>query len=85
MKGKLETPDKCHSIQEALDWVEKAEQGLDGLAIRIDSFMSLNLQTAEIYKDKLKYAVGFIRLFANYLSVAKDIANTALAEKGGSL
>lgn len=84
MSEKLETPGKCHSIQETLDWVEKAEQGLNGLAMRIDSFMSLNLQTAEIYKDNLKSTVGFIRLFANYLSVAKDIANTVLAQKGGA-
>lgn len=74
-------PDKCPSIQEALDLIEKAEQGLEGLAMRIDSFMLLNLQTAEIYEDKFKSTVGFIRLFANYLSVAKEGLNAALAEK----
>lgn len=74
-------PDKCPSIQEALDLVEKAEQGLDGLAMRIGSFMSLNLQTAEIYKDKLKSTAAFCNLFASYLTVAKKGLNAALAEK----
>lgn len=84
MKEK-ETHDKRHSIKEAFDWAEKAEQGLDGLAMRIDSFMSLNLRTVEIYRDKLKSTAGFVRLFANYLSVAKDIANATLSEKGGEV
>lgn len=83
MKEKRETPNKRHSIQEAFDWVEKAEQGLDDLAMRMDSFMSLNLQTAEIYQYKFKFAAGFVRLFISYLSVAKDIANSVLEQKGG--
>ena len=77
-------PDKCPSIQESLDLIEKAEQGLDGLAMRIGSFMSLNLQTVEIYKDKLKFTAAFCNLFASYLTVAKEGLNAALSQKGGA-
>lgn len=77
-------PDKCPSIQESLDLIEKAEQGLVGLAMRIGSFMSLNLQAAEIYKDKLESTAAFCNLFANYLTVAKEGLNAALTQKGGA-
>lgn len=84
MNGNGDCLTSSSSIQGALDRIAEARQGLNGLAMRIDSFISLNLQSAEIYQDKFKFAAAFIKHFAIDLSIAEEMLNAALAEKGGS-